>query len=261
MEWTPEAKLRAAIEAPTEGMLLRPDTRVIRRPGWYQVVTPSAPGSMLNEILLSDIAPEETERAIEDAIAAYAAIGRPVKWCVGPWTRPADFGERLLRRGFRSWDVRGMGCHTALEMVSAGAAVVREVGEADLDRYVALSLRGWSLPTDQADVDRRTCLAALRASPPAAAFFAASVGDVWVGTAALAVPDGYGYLLGTQVLEEARGQGVYRALVAARLAWLRERGIGYAVTHAREATSAPMLAHMGYETLFRSKCYVLDVAA
>src|SRR5678815_5315526 len=47
---------------------------------------------------------------------AYAqragAHGKPVKWCVGPWTKPAGFGERLTRRGFSNWGVRGMGAAT-----------------------------------------------------------------------------------------------------------------------------------------------------
>lgn len=77
-----------------------------------------------------------------------------------------------------------------------------------------------------------------------------------VGTAWLSLREDYAYLLGTQVFEAARGRGAYRALVAARLAFLRERGIDVAVTHAREATSAPMLEHLGFETLFRSRCYL-----
>jgi len=40
--------------------------------------------------------------------------------------------------------------------------------------------------------------------------------------------------------------------------FLRDRGIEYAVTHAHEATSAPMLEHLGFETLFRGACYQLD---
>jgi FMN phosphatase YigB (HAD superfamily) len=61
-----------------------------------------------------------------------------------------------------------------------------------------------------------------------------------------------------RVIDEvvAEYRGVYRALVA-RLAFLRERGIAYAVTNAREATSAPMLEHLGFETLFRGACYEL----
>jgi hypothetical protein len=51
---------------------------------------------------------------------------------------------------------------------------------------------------------------------------------------------------------------VYRSLVAARLAFLHERGVDYAVTQARESTSAPILEHLGFETLFRGRCHVID---
>jgi hypothetical protein len=60
------------------------------------------------------------------------------------------------------------------------------------------------------------------------------------------------------VLESTRGQRLYRGLVAARLASLRARGMRLAVTQAREGTSAPILERLGFATLFRSKCYVLD---
>ncbi len=61
-----------------------------------------------------------------------------------------------------------------------------------------------------------------------------------VGTGAVLLRDDYGYFVGGAVMEEARGRGAYRFLVEARLAFLRDRGIEYAVTIAREATSAPI---------------------
>ena len=80
----------------------------------------------------------------------------------------------------------------------------------------------------------------------------------WVGSSAIFLRQGYGYLLGAQVLARARGRGGYRAMVAARLAWLAERGVGYAVTQARASTSAPILERLGFESLFESRCYRLD---
>jgi GNAT superfamily N-acetyltransferase len=87
--------------------------------------------------------------------------------------------------------------------------------------------------------------------------FAAFVAGECMGTGALIVLGDYGYLVGAQVLDAARGRGVYRALIFERLAFLRERGIELAVTQAREATSAPILERLGFETLFRSRCYLL----
>src|SRR5258708_709682 len=103
--WTPEAKLEAAIRAPMVGQagMLRSDARVVERSDWYEVISPSV---HFNEIVFSRIEASEADRTIDEVIARNHSEGRPVKWCVGPWTEPADFGERLARRGFTSWDVR-----------------------------------------------------------------------------------------------------------------------------------------------------------
>src|SRR5262245_33314002 len=106
--WSEERKLEATIRAPLGRVLLRPDTRVVEHDGWYQLVTPSAPGTLLNEVAFSAVEDADAERLIDEVVATYAADGHPTKWCVGPWTKPADFGDRLARRGFTSWDVRGM---------------------------------------------------------------------------------------------------------------------------------------------------------
>lgn len=123
--------------------------------------------------------------------------------------------------------------------------------DSDLDAYLGASRRAWAIDDDDLEPTRASYRAAL-----ADFLFLFVVKDG--GAGALLLRDGHGYLVGGAVAEAARGRGVYRALVAARLAFLRERGIEYAVTHAREATSAPMLEHLGFETLFRGACYQLD---
>src|SRR5439155_26373413 len=86
---------------------------------------------------------------------------------------------------------------------------------------------------------------------------AASVAD-GVGARAILLRADDGDLVGAAFAPAARGRGVYRSLVAVRLAFLNERGLEYAVTQARETTSAPILEHLGFETLFRGRCHVLD---
>ncbi|MGF1468068.1 MAG: GNAT family N-acetyltransferase [Sandaracinaceae bacterium] len=260
MTWTAERKRAVAVRAPLDPPMLRPDSRVVRRPGWYQLITPSAPGTLLNEVILSRVAPAEAERCIDDVVATYRATGHPVKWCVGPWTEPADFGDRLARRGFRSWDVRGMAIATSRQVAAPDAVSVVEVGEHELHAYLTTSMRGWSIPTEQRTAELELHRAALRASPRLARFFAALVNGDTVGTTGLFLKEGHAYLVGAQVLPAFRGRGVYRALVAARLAFLARAGVELAVTHAREATSAPVLEHLGFETLFRSACYLLEPA-
>ena len=240
--------------------MLRPDSEVIERPGWYQVVTPSAPGTHLNEVIMSDVAAEDAESTMEKVIATYGELEHPVKWCVGPWTRPEDFGALLSRRGFSSWDVRAM----AMEVPRAASAPqmdrVREVSTSDLGAFVEAHCQGWSLPEDQLDAELQTHTAALTHPSARYGFFAATEGGRFVGTAGFAIDGDCAYFFGTQVLPEFRGKGLYRGLIAARLTRLAERGVSLAVTHARDATSAPILAHLGFETLFPYRCYLLDAS-
>ncbi len=256
-----EAMRAACIEAPrTLARPLREDTRIVERPGWFQIVTPSARGAHLNEIAFSEIAPEEVDAVVEREIARAHRENRPLKWCVGPWTKPADFGERLARRGFEAWDVRGMGIASDADIaVSDRLDVVEIEGGAALDRWLRVMLAGWEMPDDQIAIERESYAAALAATPPAANLFVARDArtDDWLATAGMSRNAEYGYLVGGQVLERARGRGAYRALVAARLAFLHARRIPFAVTQARAATSAPILERLGFETLFDSKCYLL----
>lgn len=63
------------------------------------------------------------------------------------------------------------------------------------------------------------------------------------------------FLMGGVVLANYRGRGLYRALVQARLAHAHARGITLATAHAREATSAPILEKIGFETVCRFPMY------
>ena len=245
MSWTHERKVRAVIDAPCGLVTGPPDMREIARDGWFQRIAPSAPGTWLNEVILSRVSEEDAEAVIDEVIAMYRAIGKPTKWCTGPWTVPSDFDERLARRGSQSWQTLGMGIATDVA-ISSPIAVRRTQ---DADEYAKTSAAAWDVPID--DVQRD---AFRRGLDRELVLFVADD----LGAGAILLREDYGYLVGTAVREEARGRGIYRALVAARLAFLRDRGIEYAVTQARESTSAPILEHLGFETLFRGRCHVID---
>ena len=120
---------------------------------------------------------------------------------------------------------------------------------------------------DQAPLEVASHGRALAQEPRTAHFFQATLAEApedVIGTAGIFVRSAspssgsFGYLVGTQVRERARGRGAYRALVAARLGLLVNRGVDYAVTHARAETSAPILERLGFETILRSRCYLLS---
>ncbi len=262
MTWTLERKRDAAARAPLARLYTRDDTRIIERPGWYQVVTPSAK-TYMNEVALCQIDGEDADRVIDETIATYREHGVRFRWIVSPFTKPADLGERLARRGFEGIAVRAMGSATAALAIAndhsaqSGGLSVEEVDSSGLDGFVRTMLRGWAMSCDQADEEARLHERVMARDPRTVHFFGAKLDGEWVATSALILRDGYGFLLGGQVLERARGRGAYRALLAARLAFLHRRGFEYVVTHALEATSAPILEHLGFETLYRSTTWVL----
>ena len=258
MTLSPEERRDAAIHAPIGPGLLYPDSRIVQRPGWYQLITPSAPRGALNEVVLSELAEGDVERVIDETIAAFRAAGQPTKWCVGPWTRPADLGERLARRGFESWGVRGMGCEVSRRFAPTPRVRVVEVELSGLDAFLATMWSGWFDEGVPSEADRRAHATALAATPRVVHLFAAELDGKMVGTSAVLLRDRYGYLIGGQVLESARGAGAYRAMVAARLEFLASRGLSYAVTQARAATAAPILEKLGFEALFDSRVYRLN---
>jgi hypothetical protein len=63
--WTLQQKRDAVIEAPLVDSVGRADTQVIAREGWYQVITPSAPGTLHNEVLFSQVESAHAERTID----------------------------------------------------------------------------------------------------------------------------------------------------------------------------------------------------
>ncbi len=58
---------------------------------------------------------------------------------------------------------------------------------------------------------------------------------------------GFGFLWGGSTLPDARGRGVYSALVTARMQDARARGLNHVGLHAMTTTSAPILARQGFE--------------
>ncbi len=117
------------------------------------------------------------------------------------------------------------------------------VGDEELEDYIDTSARAWNAP--------REAVAAHSQPDPKQVRFLAWADGVAAGAAALGDLGDHAYLTGAAVIDAHRGRGLYRALVAARLAHCRARDIPLAVTQAREGTSAPILERLGFETVYR----------
>jgi GNAT superfamily N-acetyltransferase len=249
-------RLREVVEAPRRAFLPLPDTQVIERHGWLQLVTPSLRQGGLNEVAFSALEETEAEAVIDETLALYRRLGVRFRWTVGPGSRPMDLAERLARRGLRQSETLGMVRETSgLPAEVGGDITVEEVSERTVGELSRTMAEGWEMEVGQVEPYNRMVLA--QAERGHRLFLARDQGTP-VGTAGLATFERSVYLMGGVVLPAFRGRGVYRALVTARLRYAAERHLPYATSHARASTSAPLLERLGFETLCRFAVFSND---
>ncbi|MEP9381095.1 GNAT family N-acetyltransferase [Nocardioides sp. KR10-350] len=80
-----------------------------------------------------------------------------------------------------------------------------------------------------------------------------------VGTGGLVVAGSDARLWGGAVVESARGRGVYRAVLAARLAYAADHGATIGLVKGRVETSGPILRRAGFEVFGQERSYVVPL--
>ena len=244
---TPAKLLEEVMVTPRWAFPRLPDLRVIERPGWLQIVTPSIKTSGLNEVIYSSLDEQTADGAIDEAIATYRDLGLKFRWNAGPGSAPADLGKRLESRGLAaSW---GRGMVRSTDDVGPDGEVV-EVDASTLGAYTDVMATGWNVDTGALLAQHRHVLIEHRQH----LFLAYREGIAAAAAAYVPFPRS-AFLMGAVVLPAYRGRGLYRDLVRARLAHARARGIRLATSHAREATSAPILDKLAFETVCRFPMY------
>ncbi|HWM86801.1 MAG TPA: GNAT family N-acetyltransferase [Kofleriaceae bacterium] len=241
------ALLEEVLAGPRRALVPLPDLRVIERPGWLQLVTPSFRTGGFNEVSLSVLDDGEADAVIDATIAEYRRLGLAFRWAVPPGSKPDDLSERLARRGLARSTVRGMARTTADPPDGSIDGVrVDEVDETSLDLFTRVMAEGWA--TDRSALDAAHN-AIFRQPERNQRLYLAFRGGEPAAVASYVVYPRSAYLLGGVVLPRFRGLGLYRALVGARLRDASARGIQLATSQAREGTSAPILERMGFRTI------------
>lgn len=238
------------VVTPRRAFPRHPDLRVIERPGWLQIVTPSLKTGGLNEVIHAQLADDEADATIAAAIAGYRKLGLKFRWGVGPGSTPADLGARLVRAGLvESW---GRGMARAIGDARYAHADIAAVDATNVDTFSQVMAAGWEMDPGPIAALNRVLLAA---PDRRERMFLATIDGVPAATASYVAFPRSAFLIGAVVLPAFRGRGLYRALVEARLDHARAHGLPLATSHARESTSAPMLEHLGFSTVARFPMY------
>lgn len=234
-----------AIVTPRSAFVPLPELRVVERPGWLQLVTPSFRQGGFNEVAFAALAADEADAIIDATIAEYRALGIKFRWVVSPDSAPPDLAERLARRGLERHAVWAMAKQLdASDARTDRGIVVERMDASTIDTYTRVMAEGWSIdPAPLLEAHR------LGVASDRDRYFVARVDGEPAATASYVAFPRSAYLLGGVTLPRFRQRGCYRALVAARLADARARGITLATTHARAATSGPLLERLGFHTV------------
>jgi len=202
--------------------------------------------------------PAGLEDAIDALIKSRRDDPRVIVWRLYDRDAAADLASRLEQHGFRpayrgTFMVRDLHTHPP-EPVGAGS-IRRVQTEADLDALISITTTAFGDERPMSAQYR----AAILASSDRAMLLATLPNGQPAGAASVIAPRNHPFALmtGAGVLAEARGKGLYRALVEARLQAASDAGNRFAAVDAGDM-SRPILARMGFRALDNETTWMLD---
>jgi hypothetical protein len=96
--WDAPALLDEVLGPPRHAYLPLPDLRVIERPGWHQLITPSFKQGSMNGVSLSLLEPSDADAIIDATIEQYRQLGISFRSCSWPPTTESQLPSRRTWR-------------------------------------------------------------------------------------------------------------------------------------------------------------------
>jgi GNAT superfamily N-acetyltransferase len=244
---------RELIEATESSLLLYPAvaglTEDLGIPGMQGRVTKLS-HPLANLVGSARLSERDADATIEKVKQRFASENKTFGWVTGPGSTPRDLERRLGAAGLQPIaHLAGMSAPVDLPIPANPLVRVREVTPQEAARETEMMGRAYGMPTDIVDMFNKMLVATPRIK--SRGYFAYLEGDAPIAWSYLVyLPDSKIVLLGgAATLPEARGRGVYSALVKRRLADARADGREVAVIQADRDTSAPICAKLGFREL------------
>ncbi|WP_159765475.1 GNAT family N-acetyltransferase [Streptomyces sp. HM190] len=209
-------------------------------------------------VVWSDLDEADADAAIAEQIRYFSDLGRDFEWKLYGHDLPVDLGRRLRAAGFTAAPEETL-------MVAEVADLTLDVDPPDGVRILPVTdaegvamvadVHEKAFGTDSSRM-RHQLLAQLGGDTDTVVAVVALAGDEPVSAARMELLPGtrFAGLWGGGTVEEWRGRGVYRALVAHRARVAADRGYRYVQVDAL-ARSRPILARLGFEPLTTTTPY------
>jgi ribosomal protein S18 acetylase RimI-like enzyme len=222
------------------------------------------PYFLFNSSLRADLPPQEVEPAIRAAIQRGQHHQVPIGWLIGPTTRPADLGERLLAHGFTLADSEpGM----AVDCKQVNGSLPAAHGLSIEWVKDAQTLKTWSL-TKGAGFDQPNFVSeafydfylnlGFETSSPVQLYLGWLDG-LPVATSKLFLGAGVAGIYDVSTIPAARRQGIGAAMTLRPLLDARSRGYQVGILQASEM-GANIYRQLGFQEYCRINVYVRNPA-
>jgi GNAT superfamily N-acetyltransferase len=211
---------------------------------------------LANLVGMAQLRDEDADATISSVMQRFARLRRAFGWVTGPATRPRDLDRRLGAAGMQPIaHLAGMSAPVDLPVTATDAVRIREVNAVEQHRETDMMGRAYGMPAEIAALFVRLLSESLGVK--GRAYFAYLDTESPVAWSYLVyLPDSPIVLLGgAATLPEARGKGIYSALVKRRLEDARRDGREAAVIQADRDTSAPICAKLGFRELCSLEVY------
>ncbi|PAZ09136.1 GNAT family N-acetyltransferase [Streptomyces sp. SA15] len=233
-----------------------PDAR-IERVG--KVIRQVAPAQGWNGVVWSDLDAAGADAAIADQIAHYTGLGHAFEWKLYGHDRPVDLGQRLRAAGFTPEPEETLMIGEVADLIldaepPEGIRVLPVTDRAGVD--LVADVHEQAFGTDASRL-RHQLLARLTDDPDTVVAVVALAGDTPVSAARMELVPGtrFAGLWGGGTVEDWRGRGIYRSLVAHRARAAVGRGYRYLQVDA-SSQSRPILERLGFHALTTTTPYV-----